>query len=268
MGRRPASEIEALKAQAVAARTYAIGNLGGRAAAGFDFYSTVLDQVYGGLADEDTIVSRAVRETRGEIVSYDGLPILAYYSSTCGGQTAAIEQSWPWRAPLPYLKSVSDRIPGADSSYCSTSSRYTWSVKWTRAELLGTLGATLRVHTGRAVADPKAVTTMRVTDTNAAGRITLDVGVDGTVYTLRNDSVRWVLRPPTANNALLNSSRIYDVRMTNVNGQITELEMHGGGWGHGIGMCQVGAMGRARAGHRYDQILKAYYTGTEIQRLY
>jgi stage II sporulation protein D len=109
---------------------------------------------------------------------------------------------------------------------------------------------------------------MRVTETNGAGRITLDVGVDGTVHTLRNDSVRWVLRPPAASNPLLNSSRIYDVRMTNVNGQITELEMHGGGWGHGIGMCQVGAMGRARAGQRYDEILKAYYTGTEIQRLY
>ena len=93
MGRRPASEIEALKAQAVAARTYAIGNLGGREQEGFDYYATVMDQVYGGTADEDSIVSRAVATTRGEIVTYQGTPILAYYSSTCGGHTADIRSS-------------------------------------------------------------------------------------------------------------------------------------------------------------------------------
>jgi hypothetical protein len=67
IGRLPAAQIEAMKAQAVAARTYAVGNLGGRQSRGFDFYATVMDQVYGGVQDEDSIVSRAVRETRGEI---------------------------------------------------------------------------------------------------------------------------------------------------------------------------------------------------------
>jgi stage II sporulation protein D len=49
---------------------------------------------------------------------------------------------------------------------------------------------------------------------------------------------------------------------------VESLEVAGGGWGHAIGMCQVGAMGRARAGHTYDQILRAYYTGVELRRLY
>jgi stage II sporulation protein D len=111
IGRLPAAMIEAMKAQAVAARTYAIGNLASRASLGFDFYATVQDQVYGGLTDEDTIVSRAVRETRGEILTHGGVPILAYYSSTCGGVTAAIEESWPWRAPLPYQRSKTHPKP-------------------------------------------------------------------------------------------------------------------------------------------------------------
>ena len=88
-----------------------------------------------------------MRETDGEILTYNGAPILAYYSSTCGGQTAAIEDSWTNRQPLPYLRSVSDRIPGTDEYYCSTSNRFNWTTRWTRAQLLDVLGETLRAHT-------------------------------------------------------------------------------------------------------------------------
>src|SRR5207253_8623205 len=96
--------IEAMKAQAIAARTYAIGNMNGRGALGFDFYNTVADQVYGGTSGEDSLITRAVMETRGEVLMHAGRPILAYYSSTCGGHTADVNESWPWRPPQPYLK--------------------------------------------------------------------------------------------------------------------------------------------------------------------
>jgi stage II sporulation protein D len=87
-------------------------------------------------------------------------------------------------------------------------------------------------------------------------------------HTLRADSVRWVLRPqPTG--GILNSSRIAAVEARKGDdGAVEELEIRGGGWGHAIGMCQVGAMGRARAGQTHEQILKAYYTDVELQRLY
>ncbi|HEX6135331.1 MAG TPA: SpoIID/LytB domain-containing protein [Longimicrobiales bacterium] len=266
IGRLPAAEIEAMKAQAVAARTYAIGNLGGRENLGFDFYATVADQVYGGVADEDTIVSRAVRETRGEILTYDGAPILAYYSSTCGGSTANIEHSWPWREPLPYLKSVSDRIPGTNDSYCSFSSRFNWTTRWSRAELLDVLGQTLRAHTGGAVISVSRVDDVRITG-RSSERATVQLTADGRQHTLRADSIRWVFRPQPGP-AILNSSRIYDVAAETGASGVESLEIRGGGWGHGIGMCQVGAIGRARAGHRYSEILRAYYTGVEVRRLY
>jgi stage II sporulation protein D len=267
LGQRPPSEIEAVKAQAIAARTYAVGNLGGRESQGFDFYATVMDQVYGGLADEDSVSTRAVAETRGEIITHAGRPILAYYASTCGGRTAAIEESWPWRAPLPYLKSVSDRVPGTDRFYCDTSNRFHWTTRWTREELLAVLGQTLRAHTGGAVQSVQRVSAVDVVATNASERATIRLTADGVAYTLRADSLRWVLRPqPGA--AILNSSRVLAVDADVAGGEVRALEIQGGGWGHAIGMCQVGAMGRARAGQTYRQILAAYYTGTEITRLY
>jgi stage II sporulation protein D len=264
IGRRPPSDIEAVKAQAVSARTYAVGNLGGREREGFDFYGSVLDQVYRGAGDEDSVSSRAVHETRGEIVTYQGRPILAYYSSTCGGRTAAIEESWPWRAPLPYLKSVSDRIPGTDTAYCAMSNRYRWSTSWTRSQLLAVLGQSLRDLMTEV---PDTVESVEVRSRSTSGRATLMLRTDVRNITLRADSVRWILRT-TPGGGILNSSRIDSLSVDAADGMVEHLTIHGGGWGHGIGMCQVGALGRARAGQHYDEILRTYYTNTEIEKLY
>jgi stage II sporulation protein D len=267
MGTRPASEIEALKAQAVAARTYAIGHLRERESLGFDVYATVLDQVYGGVVDEDSVVSRAVYDTRGVILTHAGAPILAYYASTCGGHTASIEDSWPWRAPLPYLRGVSDMVPGSDRAYCDTSSRYRWTTRWTRDELLAVLAQTLPLHTRNEVVGANSVEDVRIVSVNRSARATVELTVDGRSYTLRADSVRWVLRPQPGP-AILNSSRLDAIEVVRSGRTVGEVEARGGGWGHAIGMCQVGAMGRARAGHGYADILRAYYTGAQLTRLY
>jgi SpoIID/LytB domain protein len=77
-----------------------------------------------------------------------------------------------------------------------------------------------------------------------------------------------VLRPAPPGASLLNSSHLRFLAASSGDGEVAGLEIRGGGWGHAIGMCQVGALGRARNGQRYDEILKTYYTGTELQRLY
>jgi stage II sporulation protein D len=201
------------------------------------------------------------------VIMHNGRPIQAYYSSTCGGTTAAIEESWPWRAPQPYLKPVSDRVPGTDTYYCSTSSRFGWITRWDRATLLRVLGETLRAHTGNPTLGVSRVDAVELVARNASGRVTLDLTVDAVPYRLRADSLRWVLRP-NVGPAILNSSFLGDVRSVSEGGEVTALEISGGGWGHGIGMCQVGAMGRARAGQTFTEILQAYYRGVEIRRLY
>jgi stage II sporulation protein D len=267
IGRLSAELIEATKAQAVAARTYAIGNLGIRRSLGFDFHATVMDQVYGGMQDEDSVVNRAVRETRGEIATHNGTPILAYYSSTCGGSTANIEDSWPNRTPLPYLRAVSDRIPGTDRYYCDTSNRWNWTTRWTREQLLAVLGQTLRAHTNGRVTSVRRIDNVRLVGRNPSDRAIVELTADGQAYTLRADSVRWVMRPQPGP-AILNSSKLAAVEATVDGGGVSALEIRGGGWGHAIGMCQVGAINRARAGQTHRQILQTYYTGAQLQKLY
>src|SRR5690606_35897831 len=142
IGRVGAERYEAAKAQAVAARTYAVRYLGRRESLGFDVFATVQDQVYGGIGDEYDLVSRAVRETAGEILTYEGRPIEAYYHSTCAGQTAAIEAGWD-AEPVPYLRSVRDVNPRTGQAYAHFSSRFNWTQRWPVAELESILARTL-----------------------------------------------------------------------------------------------------------------------------
>jgi stage II sporulation protein D len=162
---------------------------------------------------------------------------------------------------------VSDRIPGTDRYYCDTSNRFNWTTRWTREQLLAVLGETLRAHTGGRVTSVRRVDDVRLVSRNASDRATVQLTADGAQYTLRADSLRWVLRPQPGP-AILNSSKLAAVEASTDGGGVRELEIRGGGWGHAIGMCQVGAINRSRMGQTHGQILLAYYTGVQLQRLY
>lgn len=259
-GGRPPEVVEAVKAQAIAARTYAVRQLGRRDALGFDYYGTVLDQAYGGADAEDPVATRAVEATRGVILTYDGEPIEAFYHSTCGGRTAALEEVWTGE-PRPYLRSVSDRRPGG-GWYCEDSSRFRWTESWDEAALLETLTTGLE---GRGLGRVAEVTRLEVRGRTPSGRAAeLVVRTDAGETRVRGDSIRRVLRP--APGRLLNSTAIE--LETEGETRVTGLTVRGSGWGHGIGMCQVGALGRARDGHAYGDILSTYYPGTRLVRLY
>ena len=257
--------LEAAKAQAVAARTYAVKYLGRRSELGFDVFATVQDQVYGGAGDEHDPVTQAVRSTAGEILSFDGRPIEAYYHSTCAGQTAAIDEVWNER-PVPYLVSVRDVDPASGEAFDRSSSRFRWTQRWTAEQINTILGRTLRdsVRGGGAVGQLRD---MRVLERTPSGRVrAMRIETTGGSFTVGKDRVRWILLTPAG--AALNSSK-FDVEvLRGADGRVTEVVASGGGWGHGIGMCQVGAMGRARAGQDYRAILAAYYPGTRLRDLY
>jgi stage II sporulation protein D len=259
LGRVTPDIIEAARAQAVAARTYAVRYLGRRSAEGFDVYATVADQVYGGVTGETELISGAVLGTVGEVLTYNGEPIVAYYHSTCAGRTAAIDEVWNER-PIPYLVSVTDVNRATGEAFDRSSSRFTWTERWTGPELVTMLNRTLADSLGgRRIT---RVREMRVLERTPSGRVrAMVIDTDAGRVTVGKDRVRWILVPNRG--GILNSSK-FDVRLSPDGGAVIE----GGGWGHGIGMCQVGAMGRARAGQDYRTILQAYYPGTEIRKHY
>jgi stage II sporulation protein D len=266
IGRFDLDIYEAIKAQAVAARTYAVTYLGRRQQQGFDVYATTEDQVYGGAGAENETVNRAVRETAGEILTYGGQPITAYYHSTCAGQTAAIDEVWN-NAPVPYLVSVRDVDPQGQA-YDRASSRFRWEERWTHEQLVGILNRTLADSLGgRRISQ---IRDMRVLERTPSDRVRrMRIETDAGTFTVGKDRVRWILPPIRNGNptGILNSSK-FDVSLVRSGGRVTEIVATGGGWGHGIGMCQVGAMGRARAGQDYRTILRTYYPGTEIRKAY
>jgi stage II sporulation protein D len=266
IGRVGPERFEAAKAQAVAARTYAVKYLGRRSELGFDVYASTQDQVYGGVQAEFDPVSRAVRETAGEILTYRGEPIEAYYHSTCAGRTAAIDEVWN-TAPIPYLVSVVDVNPATGQAYDVKSSRFHWTESWSVDSLETILDRTLADSLPAGTTSIGELKDVRVTQRTPSGRVKAMV-ISTTVgdLTVGGDRVRWILRTPKG--ALLNSSK-FDVEVRrDAAGKPQRVVATGGGWGHGIGMCQVGAMGRAEAGQSYREILGAYFPGTELVRLY
>jgi stage II sporulation protein D len=266
IGRVGPERFEAAKAQAVAARTYAVRYLGRREALGFDVFATVQDQVYGGVGDEYDLVSRAVRETEGEILTYAGQPIEAYYHSTCAGQTAAIEEVWN-QAPVPYLRSVRDVDPRTGQAYDHFSSRFRWEQRWSADELETILARTLADSLRSGMSSVGELRDLEVLERTGSGRIRrLRITTSTGDFIVGGDRIRWIFLTPAG--ALLNSSRFDVAIRRGPGGEPVEVVATGGGWGHGIGMCQVGAMGRAEAGQDYRTILQAYYTGARVVDLY
>lgn len=264
MGRRSSSELPALQAQAVVSRTYALRNLRRWRAQGFDLYATVADQVYGGVASETPESREAVASTRGRVLTYGGAPIEALYYSTCGGRTA--EAFEVFRAvSRPYLRSIADQAPNG-AVYCSISPRFRWHEEWTGESLRATLQRNLPQEAGITAEQVREVTDVRITRRTPSGRADqLTIGLGGSEVRVEGTAVRRVLRPP---NGQLLRSNAFTLGVSGVGLGVTRLTADGMGAGHGVGMCQWGAVGRARAGQSFQQILAAYYPGTSLERRY
>lgn len=259
--------LEAAKAQAVAARTYALRYLGRRAELGFDVFATVEDQVYGGAEGEHEPVTRAVLETAGEILTHAGEPIEAFYHSTCSGRTVAIEEVWPEEEPRPYLVSILDVDPATGEAFDATSSRFRWTQRWTAEEIREVLEQTLADSLPPGVSEVGEPLDFQILERTPSDRIrTLRITTSTGTFDVGGDRIRWIFLTPAGN--VLNSSRFEIFMERDPEGRIEAVIAEGMGWGHGIGMCQVGAMGRARAGQDYRTILGAYYPGTDIVDLY
>jgi len=264
MGRRDPGDREALRAQAVVSRTYALRNLGRWKAQGFDLTGTVSDQVYSGLTGETAEGRVAVADTRGQVLTYQGAPIDAFFYSTCGGHTAEGSEVFKGAA-RPYLRSVADQA-GDGSVYCSISPRYRWREEWTGDALQSILQRSLPPVAGVRSEDVHQVTDLRVTRRTRSGRVDqLAIGLGGPEIKVEGPAIRQVLR--LASGEPLRSNA-FTLVAAGAGQRVTHLTVDGMGAGHGVGFCQWGAVGRARAGQRFEQIVEAYFPGTTLERRY
>jgi stage II sporulation protein D len=231
--------MEAMKAQAVAARTYALYQTRRNAKEAYDVTSDIYSQVYGGKSAERFRTNIAVNRTRGQIMFFNGQVLPAYYHSSCGGHTEDVRNLWEHDlAPL----------KGVVCHFCRLHPHSTWKKNYRLKDIQEKL-----VENGYKIGFIKGIS---VLDRNLSGRITVlrITARDGTSVDIPGIKFRNMIGP----NAIRSNN--YDVAMA---GYFVDLA--GKGWGHGVGMCQWGAYQMSRERYTYDEILQFYYPGTIIK---
>jgi len=232
--------MEAVKAQAVIARTYALNRKQARSTSFYHLESSVIDQVYDGCEIEDSRARRGVSDTAGEVLSYRGEVIQAFYHSNCGGRTEASEHVWGKH--LPYLT-------GVDCRYCLATPSSAWEQKIALPELEDRLKAA-----GYKIS---AVTDIRAGSRNSRGRLKHVLIISSrSESSLTGDQFRKAI-----GYSVIKSTN-FTVRVEN-----GEALFSGLGNGHGVGLCQWGAKQRALDGFGYNEILSYYYPGTDLLKL-
>ncbi len=261
IGDRTPEEFEAIKAQALAARTYAVWKLTDQETSG-KLAPTIADQLYTGADSEKWLLSRAVDDTRGEIITYKGQPIAAYYHAVCGGRTAPIEEIWPEKRPQPYLVGVDD------GDNCSWAKSYSWSENFTYSKLQEVLE---KYFTEKRLCQPGTfghIRDIKFAFDKKIGRMkTMEVDTNTRSFTVTSDQIRWALGRPSVPDAILPSTKFRAEKQMN-GPRLVGLKITGTGNGHGVGMCQCGAIAQAREGRKYDDILKYYYKHIKIEKIY
>jgi len=225
--------IEALKAQAVISRTYALYQKILNAGRDYQITSSVLHQAYKGDSTNGAI-SRAVRETSGEILTYEGNPIEAFYHSTCEGKTELPEEVWGKN--YPYLKPV----PCMDKN----SPYKHWVKKFTLEEIEKILGV-------------RKIRDIRILSFTSTGRVKmLKVITEDSEMEIKTTDLR----------RLLGYGELPSTQFS-VTIEGREVIFEGSGYGHGVGLSQWGALELANRGKNYKEILEYYYPGTALRKM-
>lgn len=284
--------LEALKAQSVAARNYAIRPRN-KPYPLFDVCDSVQSQVYFGANTERTLSDKAVKETEGLTALYGGEPILALYASAAGGYTESYENAFSspateefFATALPFLKGKPD-IPGtpllnteeaARKFYTSVppsfdvdSGYYRWTRTWTEPELRRELNRSMNKFSKSKLISPgfkKGENTGRIKRIEVLSR-----GVSGKIKELfiSAENGSWSVRKEllirrimtNKGKALPSANAVFD-NCIDKNGYLVKLEAFGGGFGHGVGMSQYGAGFMSKNGCTFDKILQHYYDGIAI----
>ena len=232
--------MEALKAQAVAARTYAMCRMAVRGDYEFDLNCGQSDQVYGGYEAEKEQTTRAVDETKGEILTYDGEPILCYFHSNSGGKTEDAFSAFGLKRP--YLKSVPD-------PYSKNAPGYHWVLRISAKELQRRLS-----NKGYNVT---SIHEVLINNKTTTGRVkSVKVMHSGGAVIIPGNDFRWKV------DSTMMRSTLFTIRKEG-----NYFTFNGYGYGHGVGLSQWGCYRMAQTGRYYKDILAYYYPSADFATL-
>ncbi len=230
----------------------------------FDLRATEADQVYAGTSAETFWGDLAVAATAGWVLSYRGQVVTAPYHSACGGTTALPSEVWRGGRDG-YLRSVSDTAVTTGRPWCDLSPRVNWERRLSATDLAGSLarfGPEYATVPAGAAASIRDVHVDGVSSTGRVKAIVFATAVGD--VTVRGNDVRYVLRQ--VGGGILPTTAFSVENERGEDGQLLGIVIRGRGNGHGVGMCQWGAIARARAGDDFRAILKAYYPGANLTR--
>lgn len=299
----PSFELEALKAQAIASRTYTVRYNNKHKSKGYDLCDTTHCHVYGGMDVEYDIINEAVDKTRGMIITYNGKPIDAVYYSNSGGYTANAKDVWG--NDVPYLVAVKD-------DYSLGYKYSSWNYKITSDEISSKLsnngydvGKVLDIEILKTTIPDGRVSLVKITGTRGEKTLTGTQlrtvlgasNICSTLFSLKKDGQyngelgdiyvisnrRSDIETVDLNNAyvidgngnitsakgatsIITEDGTVELNYGSTTDEIT-FTFEGRGNGHGVGMSQYGAQGMAKEGYSYEDILEFYYTGIDIDRL-
>jgi stage II sporulation protein D len=240
----PGWPLEALKAQAVVARTFTYANKGKFRKDGFDLTSDTRSQVYKGMTAVNENVRAAVRQTRGEVLGWNGSLLRVYYHACCGGATTDAGAAWGNDGEVPRpLKGVRD-------PWCATSPHMKWIAYFAWADLTAAISERQMLHS--------PLKSLRIGARDAAGYVRTFLAKSG------DESV--VVKASDLRGSL-GAGEMKSVRIKNVNLLKKGVEFLGGGSGHGVGLCQWGARRQAEKGRNYGQILSFYFPGSVLSEV-
>ncbi len=284
--------MEALKAQAVAARNYAIRPRV-KIYPYFDVCDSVKSQVYFGYNTEKPESDSAIEATKGLVTLYDGEVIIALYSSAAGGYTENYENAFAEPGggafpakPLPYLKGKPDikGTPGLDNekaaekfyttspeSFDINSRYYRWKRQWTGEELRKVLNDSLNRYTWCELIEPRPKGGMDIGKIKRVNVLSRGVSGKAIAISVKTSKGEWVIKKELFirrifknKNKALPSANLVFKNHVGKEGCLARLEAFGGGFGHGVGMSQHGASFMAKNGYTFDKILQHYYDNTAI----
>ena len=290
----PSWHIEALKAQAVCARTYARQSRNKHIKYGFDLCSTVCCQAYPGISSETAQSYAPVDETKGEIVTYDGEPCQVFYSSSMGPSTEDVK--YVWGSEFPYLTSVENPYEDYENVYGGTwkntltkkrateimnqkgydigdvtdivATKYSPSDRVIELVVKGTKGEKTFTRESCRLIFSEVTLSQMYTVTGGGEEKIPPYYMVGPVGKVKSEETEKTILTKDGKKTVKGGFFITDgINIKNYAVSYTDnssFTFSGHGWGHGIGMSQYGAKGMAEAGFDYKEILTHYFTGTEV----